>query len=287
MTETTDRPAPQVDPVTKVARDLTAIEDLACHLEAQAIHKANDREMPGGAAMVSLAGVANLEAWQNVVDTTLRLAYEYGEELPELDDEDGWEPPLQTLCFWSEQWRRELDAEYGQRPTISSEANFIRYSLNWAWENEAHWSDFADDIKKARSRLENVLYDGVRVERGVPCLYDECKGARLVRHIEDDGSRTDWRCPRCKREWNEDRYWAHVKAANERAQREEIGPETWCSVDYAARAVGRSPKTIRTWVNRGKVSTVCIVLGRRAKFVNLDEVRQRDEEARRRSQGAA
>lgn len=277
----------KTDPVTKVAQHLSAIEDLSCHLEAQAIAKANDREMPGGDAMVALAGVANIEAWQNVVDTTLRLAYQAGEEPPEIDDDETFEPPLQTLCFWSEQLRREHGDEYDKRPTISSEAGYLRFMLNWLWENEPRWSDFARDIAKARTRLENVLYAGVRVERGVPCMYDECGGVRLVRHIDDDGTRTDWRCPKCRREWNEDRYWANVQAANERAQREEIGAETWCSVDYAAREVGRSPKTIRTWVNRGKVSTACIVLGRRTKFVNLDDVRKCDEEARKRSRGAA
>lgn len=274
-------------PVTKAARDLRAIEDLSCHLEAQAIHKANDREIPGGDAMVALAGVANLEAWQNVVDTALRLAYDANQEPPEIDDDETYEPPLQTLCFWSEQLRREHDAEYDRRPTISSEAGYLRFMLNWLWENEPRWSDFAADLRKARARLENVLYAGVRVERGVPCMYDECGGARLIRHIDDDGTRTDWRCPRCRREWDEDRYWANVKAANERAQREEIGAETWCSVDYAAREVSRSPKTIRTWVNRGRVSTVCIVLGRRTKFVNLDEVRRCDEEAKRRQRVVA
>lgn len=250
---------PEVDPVTKVARDLSAIEDLACHLEAQAIAKANDREMPGGAAMVALAGVANLEAWSNLVDTALRLAYEAGEEPPELDDEDGYEPPLQTLCFWSEQWRREQGAEYGQRPTISSEANFLRYLLGWAWDNEAKWDDFARDIRKARVRLENTLYAGRRVERvRVPCDNPECETKpRLIvtRGEAIDGSQDRHKCPACKKRYDDDDY-RKAYAKQLRSQ----GAERYVPiVDAVAtlRAQGRPERTIRKWLAECEAHAWC------------------------------
>lgn len=278
----------QVDPVVAVARDLTEIVELAGHLEDQAEHKANDPEyLPGGSAMVALGPVANLEAWEHQFEARERLGRDHDHVR---DEDDQWEPPLQTLCFWSEQWRAEHGAEYGKRPTIASEAAFIRWALDWAWDNEIHWDDFARDIARCRTRMENLLYAGDRAERGVPCMYDECGGVRLVRKLapkrDAEGEKvwdfTDWHCPRCKRSWDNDAYWRNVNAANERVQREEIEGDAWCSVEYAAREVERSPKTIRTWINRGHVATACIILGRRMRFVSLSDVKARDEEAKTR-----
>lgn len=289
-----EQPEVQADPVTKVARNLSAIEELVCHLEAQAIHKANDRELPGGEAMVALAGVANLEAWQNIVDTTLRIAYEYGDPLPELDDDDANEPPLQTLCFWSEQLRREHGDEYGKRPTIASEAGYLRFMLNWMWDHEPHWDDFAHDIATAKTRLENMLRSGVRVAfRGAPCLYDECKGARLVRKTvptrDKDGNKawrlTDWHCPRCKKSWTEEAYARNIYAAIERQHFDDLGTsDTWCSISRAARRVDRPQGTIRSWVSRGEVASACLLGDAREvrTFVLLEDVVQRDLLARKR-----
>jgi hypothetical protein len=274
----------ETDPRTKVATDLSAIENMTAALLTQAIHKANDREMPGGNATVALASVASPEAWENVYEA----AEATGRDTSYVEDNDDiWEPPLQTLLFWSEQWREEHGYALDGRPTIASEANYLRWCINWAWENEPHFADFAADIKAARRRLEDVLYAGERVERGVPCMYDECKGARLTRKIDDHGNRTDWRCPKCKREWDDERYAQMVTAAHEATKFEDIAGETWCAVDYAARVTGRGTKTIRTWINRGEVATVCVVAGRRVQFVNLAEVRERHARAKKRRGRAA
>lgn len=272
------------DPRTKVAQDLSAIEDMSAALLTQATHKAGDHDMPGGNAMVALAHVASPQAWEHVYEA----AEHNGRDASYAEDHDDvWEPPLQTLLFWSEAWREEHGYLLDGRPTIASEANFIRWCLNWAWDNEPHFKDMADDIHKARRRLEDILYAGERVERGVPCMYDECKGARLTRTIDDHGQRSDWRCPRCRREWDDDRYAQMVTAAHEATKFEDIAGETWCSVDYAARETGRKVKTIRTWINRGEVASVCIVAGRRTQFVKLDEVRDRHAGAKKRRGRAA
>lgn len=290
----------EISPLVKVARDLREIETLYEGLLVQAVHKANDRLMPGGEAMVALAPVGSPYEWgENVAAEEFyhlsicnRLDHSRC-HYAESEDDEG-EPPLQTLLFWSEQWRAEAGYSLDRRPTISTEANFIRGSLDWAWDNEMHWDDFAKDVRKARQRLENLLLAGERAERGVPCLYDECRGVRLVRKMvparSDEGEkiwrRSDWHCPRCKRTWDEDRYAAMVTAANEAAKIEDIDGEVWCTDEYAARQVGRSVKTIRTWVNREQVATVCILAGRRLKFVSLSDVRARHEEASRRTPAA-
>lgn len=274
------------DPVTKVAQDLRAIEDMGVLLLTQAVHKANDRDIPGGNAMVALAPVANPEAWEHRYEASEeRGAGDYVE-----DQDATWEPPLQTLLFWSGEWRREHGHELDRRPTITSEAAFIRWALNWAWENEPHFADFARDIRSARARLEAELREGEQIERGAPCLYDACKGERLTRQLVREKRRwvwTGWKCGRCQRTWTDDRYAAMVTAANEAAKTEQIDAETWSTIEYAARDVGRSVKTIRTWITAGKVSEACIIAGRRKKFVNLDQVRREDTRAGRRARKSA
>ncbi|MDR7253724.1 hypothetical protein J2X46_002714 [Nocardioides sp. BE266] len=286
MTETS------IHPTAKVARDLSAILDLHARLASQAEHQASHSLMPGGHAMVALGNVANLEAWENLQGATERYARAYTSAEDE-DPDEAWSP-FQLLEFWSEGWRREHGAEYDARPTIASEANFIRWALDWAWQNEPAWDEFAADVARARTRLENILTEGVRAERGVPCLYDECKGARLVRKMQPgrdaEGRKvwvhSNWHCPKCHREWDESRYAAMVTAGTEAAKSETIDGEEWVTTDLAARRVGRPAATIRQWVHKGKLEVLCIVRGRRIGFVRMAEVWERHDNSKRRS-GAA
>ena len=62
----------QIHPTVKVARDLTEINELYAHLLAQAIHKAaakiDGHSLPGGEAMVALAGVAQRDVNERRVE---------------------------------------------------------------------------------------------------------------------------------------------------------------------------------------------------------------------------
>ncbi|GHJ59153.1 hypothetical protein NOK12_16710 [Nocardioides sp. OK12] len=295
---------PQAAPVVKVAQDLRAIEELFEAVLVQAVHKANDRLMPGGEAMVALASVGSPREWEERIEaaehyhlaTCERLDHTRCRYAEHAADEDGHEPILQTLVFWTEQARGyDLD----RRPTIATEVNFLRGWLNWAWDNLPEFDDFAKDVRSAKSRLENLLMAGERAERGAPCMYDECKGARVMRKLEpyrDSGGEkawrwSDWHCPRCKRSWDEDRYAANVAAAHWSTQIEMVGDETWCSVKYAARQAELPESTIRAWVTQTKkqerpvdrefpIVTACVVLGRREGFVCLDHILARRDRPR-------
>lgn len=300
MTET---PEVQAGPVVKVARDLTAIVELYALLPVQAFHDANSPLMPGGEAMVFLAPVGSPDEWAELIanEELRHLATcskpehkrcRYAEHVADGDDDES---ALQTLLFWSEQWREERGYPLeGRRPNEATEANFIRGSLDWAYERELHWDDFASDMRRARAVLERRLRAGEPVERGVPCLYDECRGVRLTRKLEpcrtEDGAKgwrfTAWHCPRCKRRWDEDAYARHVTAQHELAKVEDIDGETWCTTEYAARQVGRPEATVRVWVHRGQVARACIVKGRRV-FVRLADVVTRHEASKRRGRDAA
>lgn len=249
----------QVSPVVKVARDLREIVEMCGHLDDQAEHKANARidghVLPGGLATVAAAGVANIEAWQFKYDAAEAWNAANPHKVPRPtdhieDEDDTWEPPLQTLCFWSEQWRAEHGAEYDIRPTVASEANFIRWALDWAWDHEPRFDDFAKDVRRARVRIENVLYAGNRAERTrVVCDRADCETPRrLIRKygFAEDGSDDWWRCPSCKA-----RYDAEgVQKAHAHMLRSE-GAERWVEqIDAIGtlKAQGRSEKTVRAWL---------------------------------------
>jgi hypothetical protein len=114
--------------------------------------------MPGGLATVALAPVASLEAWEHQYETLEALGR--GEHVA--DEDDTWEPPLATLLYWSEQFRVIHNRESDRRPTITTEAGFIRGCLNWATDHEPRFTAFAQDIHRARTRLEDLVHAGRR-----------------------------------------------------------------------------------------------------------------------------
>ena len=271
------------DPTVAVARDLRELETLSQAIPDEVAHRG-----PVPHLMACLGPVANLEAWGHIIDARddRRL------DTSHVDDHDpDWEPPAQTLAFWTEQLRVEHNAETDLRPSIATEAEFLRGMLGWAYDNEPRWADLVRDVAVARRRLEAQLRAGEQIERGVPCMYDECGGARLTRRLERVGRRWDWTwwtCPRRPREhqWDRDAYARMVTAAHQAASFEDIYGESWCTVAYAARDLNRSVKTIRTWVNEGHVRRACILAGKRV-MVSLADVRAQHAHAKRRRRSAA
>lgn len=254
-----------------LAQDLTAIADLSEQLEGQAINDANDHLMPGGLAMVALAAVANLEAWSNRIEA----AEQRGLALV-IDDDDDWEPPLQTLLFWSEDLRRAHDIEFQPEPhrpypTIATEVSVIRWAIDWMWDNEPHFDDMAADIRKAKGRLETLLTEGLRSKRGVPCLSVECEGGILIQPVAErrdprwcdghdgvcqiphdrcphdrGGLRDEWTCPKCDRRYGTEDYRRAV------AQSAFLNAE-WLPLEDAIARTGAKRGSIQGWATKGLV----------------------------------
>lgn len=257
----TDTEEVQATPVVKVARDLSAIIDLYAQLPGQAVNDSDSPLMPGGRAMVALAPVANHEAWESQQETTERLINHpdirkrraYTSAVDE-DPDEAW-PAFQLLAFWSEAWRAEHGAEYGQRPTVPSEVNFLRYLLDWAWDNCLEWDDFARDINRARVKLEDVLFAGSRVEK-TRVVCPDCPGdVRLIvlRGAEPEEDR--WKCRACRGRLNQD----DVARAHAKMLRSE-GAERWVhqrdAIDIL-KSQGRPESTIRRWLANGDGEGYC------------------------------
>lgn len=243
--------APEPTPVTRVARDLSAILDLYAQLPSQAVADSADHLMPGGHAMVALAPVANLEAWENLEQATERYAKTY--VFVEVEDDENLWPATQLLAYWAERWRAIHGAEYGQRPTLPREANFIRYQLEWAWENEPGFEKFAKDVNSARIKLEDVLFAGSRVEKTrVEC--PDCQVRLIVlRGSEPEDDR--WKCQGCKARYDQD----DVRRAHAKMLRSE-GAERWVhqrdAIDIL-KSLGRPERTVRDWLAQGEGEGYC------------------------------
>lgn len=256
MTET-----PEPGPVVKVARDLTEIIRLTCRLRAQAVTKANDKLMPGGPAMVALASVANPDEWAEKIaaaelwhfakcdqashkDCVIRGA----EHVEDEDDQDA-EDALRILRWWSEERRQRYDFPLGdRRPSLTSEASFLRWALDGMWRDEPQWGDFAADVNKARRKLEDVLHAGMRQQRTrVPCNRPTCeKRPRLIKVYGETEAFDHYKCPACKYRFDVDEY--------QRAYAEQLrskGAERFVPIREAIATLaahGRSENTVRKWL---------------------------------------
>jgi hypothetical protein len=188
--------------------------------------------------------------------------------VPTIEDDEDWIPPLQTLLFWSEAWRAEHGYPLPVRPTVASEANFIRWALGWAWDNEVHWDDFAGDVKRARARLEDLLKEGLRAKRGVPCFdcnVDLIRPSRPPRKIHwcdgNDGVCTwphkfcahdrggladEWKCPTCDRRYGVEDYVRAVQHAH-------LAFADYLPAAECEQRTGIKVGTIKVWATRGKV----------------------------------
>jgi hypothetical protein len=282
-----------------VSKWLDEIADMAQRLESRAISRAGDKEMPGGEAMVNLASVGSVAIWAR--------RYELAEEAHEADwnnpapdtsfeDPDELWPPIQILWYWSESFRAEVGMDYDDpawRPSLISEAKFLRNRdvADHIW-SQPGWDDYAKDVQRAHTKLEAILIEGERVAfRGVSCMYEDCKGARLIRKTvpaaDKAGNKvwrlTDWHCPKCKRSWSEDEYTRNIYSAILRSKITEFEDDdsVWCTVDLAATRVGRPNGTLRSWLSRGELGAICALDNGRT-FVRYDDVVARDDLAKKR-----
>jgi hypothetical protein len=275
---TYDNEQPEPSELTKVARDLSEIEAMHGALEDQAVHKATDRLMPGGHAMVMLSPVADPEAWEHVFEAREAL----GRSIDHIDDEDAdWETPLQSLRWWSGKWRAELASESDFRPTLTTEAGFIRQVLEWAWENVEDWDQFAKDVRAARVRVENTLYAGNRADRTrVPCIEEGC-GIRLIKVYGETVAWDHYKCPGCKRRYDVDEF---VRAKLHQLDSE--GAARWVRLQDAMGSIDRPERTFRKWLLECKVAAKCEVKSRQV-WVWWPDVRLADLDTPRRRKAVA
>lgn len=198
-----------------IARDLREIQHLYADLRAEAISHADDKDIPGGDAMVMLGPSADPEAW-----SYRQLSAALGRTEPHgiYENDADPQPPLLVLATWEDCIRKELGTETDRKATIEDTAKFLASSIDWCLDldsagdvNFIAIDDMAADIAKVRRRLETVLHDGKRPTFGVPCLY--C-GDKLLREESNTlGLLDSYRCLNsdCGKEYKYDQYLRAVE----------------------------------------------------------------------------
>jgi transposase-like protein len=250
----TDQTVEELHPVTKAARDITEILNLTADLITQAINHGDTPGMPGGDAMTALGNVANVEAWDNHHQATERhdhglSNYRRAYTAVECEDPDDAWSAYQLIEYWSEAWRTERGDDHDGKRTLRTESNYVRSSLDWAWENEIHFEDFAADMRRARLRLEDIVYAGVRVER-TRVMCDRCEHPRRLIKVhaiyDPTGVLESYKCPACKARFNEDEFRRAyaVMLASDGAERYVTQVEAIATL----KAQGRGLRTVRRWL---------------------------------------
>lgn len=241
------------DPIkerVRIARNLSAIEDMFVRLRSEAVNRAGDPNIPGGAAMVLLGPGADIEAFGYAQMSELFGRTKGTTEIALKGDID---PPLAFLAGWADKIR----AARGQEPSmkrakLSDEIRYLRDAIDWVLatndDGQLWWIqalDFTDGLYKVRRAMENALKAGTRHERiNAECKFcDKPERLIVVKGDADDGSRDHWRCPSGKHSYDAKGVrdcWTQMFI------RRGDAPE-WVTLRQAAAAVNRAVGTVYKW----------------------------------------
>lgn len=206
--------------------DLQAIGDLCASLPEEAADKGIQSE-----AMMLLGPSADPEAWRNTATSAMwgRIDASY------LEDCRDELHPLWVLGTWEQIWRDHLDHYSIATVTVESAHAYLDLQIGYmADQAEPAFDEFARELRACRTHLEDVLRDGIREERGAPCV--QC-GKAMVRAGDH------WECRTCHRTVTEDQYRYAVGVAylqhSDRLTAAEMSERT-----------GLKPSIIRVWGSR-------------------------------------
>lgn len=196
--------------VGDVRDDLDLLDDMHARLhgEAEVRSMSGDHEetVLGGDAMVMLA-------MRFREQTGLAADGDHSHE-----SESDPVPTLLTVATWEDCWRDHLGHGTTQEASVTDAVTYLDLMLSHMAQDRAlPFEDFVTDIRKTRSRLEDILRDGIREETGAPCPTCRARGddnppALHKEHVKADttGASDKWRCKRCKSWWGEADYRLRV-----------------------------------------------------------------------------
>ena len=148
----------------RVHRNLSAIVDMYAELPAHAQAEGD----PTGEAVLLLGHVANGEAFGYRLDAAKDSTHAADQVERDV---------LFVLASWEDLVREERDQPTDLRATVQRAADYLRDSIDWAISEDENGDirflgiDALDnDLSSIRAMLETVLHDGIRSDRGVPCL---------------------------------------------------------------------------------------------------------------------
>lgn len=257
----TDDANPQTCPscVGMVRDDLAEIIRLTELLPTQAVDGGSDGHLlagapiPGGEAMVFLgpgsdgrARVWARERGDQREAQGLRRGFDGDYTHAQDEAESDPMPPLLVLATWEDDFRQTLGHPSGPRATMWRCADYLGTHLTMMAQRHEAFEEFAADLARLRGRLEDVLGEGERDEKGAPCM--KCGTLQMRRCHPRQGFLDEWHCPRCRVTSTAAEYWKSV-------EQDYQDNATALHAEAIERRTGVAIGTIRVWVNRGKVKT--------------------------------
>ena len=230
-----------------IPRDLRAIKSLHASLATEIYFQAHNKDLPGGDAMVMLGPAANLEAWEWQVESA-ELAFFAGnrDDWLDLDDQDSDPAPaLLVLAYWEDKVRDERGNPTDLRATVERAADYMLGQLDWLVTVYLEVEELARDLRRLRARLEAVLKDGIRLDRGVPCMTCGTLLIKIWGHATD-GRDDKWHCSLCEEWSNVEQYMLAVKYAHRSNAPALTAPDI--EDEYRVPA-----GTVRVWAHRGDI----------------------------------
>lgn len=273
---------------SQIGSHLTAISAMFDGLQEEAESRHNDREFPGGDAMVLLGPGADVEAFGYVqISALVGRIDERDVVVPEKYD---LEPPLAFLASWEAVLREERNQPVWLAPTIDRSIKYIRDSIDWMFSQDDDGDlrflavdDLADGLRKVRRRMEDILKDGARADfTRVNCTAEVCETHPRLMKLWAAQVRWDrYRCPMCRTEYTP----AQFEMAKSQAMFSR-GADRFISQAEASQAAEVPLSTLSSWAARGNVRSQADELTG-ALRVWWPDVRERATERRERLKAAA
>jgi uncharacterized C2H2 Zn-finger protein len=217
--------------------DLRTIATMCDALPAEVAHRGIN-----GEAMVLLGPATDPERWGFTEASVLsgRLPADW------IEDATGELHPMFVLGTWEMVWRDHLEQPTGLKATLPRLVDYLDARMHsMATEPFVSFEDFARDLRRCRAHMELVLHDGEQVDRGAPCMGDECERVPLKREWGKLAAADGWRCPRCN-VWRSDEDYRRNVAHLHRKEATHLSDR-----DMEIRT-GVKAGTVRSWAREDK-----------------------------------
>jgi hypothetical protein len=152
--------------------------------------------------------------------------------------------PLWVLGTWEQVWRDYLDHHTEALVDLEAAIGYLDMQMSYmSGQPMPDFVQFANELRACRTHLEDVLRDGVREERGAPCIH--CQRP-MIRLATETGTEDSYTCRTCRRTMEGDDY-RYVVGVVHKVHADRL------TADDLAERLGVTVSRIRVWGSRGYV----------------------------------
>lgn len=175
----------------------------------------DETPLPGGDALTLLSNGSEGRLWRGRVKGD-RLAHTPWRAIAdEIVLNDNLPSDAPSAAFELSRWEDAFREDRGEsvamtEATVSGAVAYLEPVVGWAGAHHPAFDEFADDVRRLHRKLQDVTGRSERPTVGTTCFEEGCSAQLLRQNGEDH-----YRCPRCRREYDDASYWLAVKAEME------------------------------------------------------------------------